>query len=312
MRKFLTQLKDGILRQNPTFVQFLGMCPTLAVTTSAINGIGMGLATTAVLICSNILISLLRKFIPKEIRIASYIVIISGFVTAVELLLHAYVQSLYDSLGLYIPLIVVNCIILARAEAYASKNPVLPSAVDGLAMGLGFTLSLTVIGSVRELLGAGSIFGISVFGAAYDPAIIFILPAGAFLTLAMLAALVNFIRNYAEAHPRKPLSKIEETVIADSEVYEENGTEIPQNHATTDIPRVEFQAAVKEMQEKEQKEAETLVFNAAKADEQAAAPITVEIPAEAPVETVTEEIIEEGIIVTDAVTTEGEEVTDHE
>ena len=312
MRKFLAQLKDGILKQNPTFVQFLGMCPTLAVTTSAINGVGMGLATTAVLICSNILISLLRKFIPKEIRIASYIVIISGFVTAVELLLHAYVQSLYDSLGLYIPLIVVNCIILARAEAYASKNPVLPSAIDGLAMGLGFTLSLTVTGSVRELIGAGSVFGISVFGAAYDPAIIFILPAGAFLTLAMLAALVNFIRNYAEAHPRKPLSKIEETVIADSEVYEETETEIPQNHATTDIPRVEFQSAVKEMQEKEQKEAETLVFNAAKADGQAAAPITVEIPAEAPVEVVAEEIIEEDIIVTAAVATEGKEVADHE
>ncbi len=250
MRKYLSQLKEGILKQNPTFVQFLGMCPTLAVTTSASNGIGMGLATTAVLICSNILISLLRKFIPKEIRIASYIVIISGFVTAVELLLHAYVQSLYDSLGLYIPLIVVNCIILARAEAFASKNPVLPSAIDGLAMGLGFTLSLTVIGSVREILGAGTWFGLSILGNAYDPAIIFILPAGAFLTLGMLAALVNFIRNYLEGHPIKPLSKIEKTVlIPDAEVY--GDTDIPQNHPTTDIPRAEFHAAIKEMQNAE-------------------------------------------------------------
>lgn len=202
MNKYLRQIKEGIVDQNPTFMQFLGMCPTLATTTSVSNAIGMGLAATAVLICSNVIISLLRKFIPKEIRIASYIVIISGFVTAVELLMKAYLHPLYESLGLYIPLIVVNCIILARAEAFASKNPVLPSAVDGLAMGLGFTLSLCVIASVREILGAGTWFGLPIMGASYHPAIIFILPAGAFLTLGILSALVNKLKAYADAHPR--------------------------------------------------------------------------------------------------------------
>ena len=194
MKNLLKQLKEGIVDNNPIFVQFLGMCPTLAVTTSASNAVGMGLSVTLVLICSNVIISLLRRFIPKAVRIASFIVIISGFVTAVELLLHAYIPSLYDSLGIYIPLIVVNCIILARAEAFASKNPVLPSAVDGLAMGLGFTLSLILIGSVREILGSGTWFGMPILGEAYQPATVFILPAGAFLTLGMLAALVKAIR----------------------------------------------------------------------------------------------------------------------
>ncbi|MCQ2433520.1 MAG: electron transport complex subunit E, partial [Clostridia bacterium] len=227
MNKYLKQLKEGIVDQNPTFVQFLGMCPTLAVTTSAVNAVGMGLAATAVLIFSNMFISLLRKFIPKEVRIASYIVIISGFVTAVELLLHAFVQPLYDSLGLYIPLIVVNCIILARAEAFASKNPVLPSAVDGLAMGLGFTCSLTLIGSVREILGAGTWFGLPILGSAYQPAVIFILPAGAFLTLGMLAALVNRIRRFADEHAAvKAEAAAEETpIIPDSEVVPETPAE---------------------------------------------------------------------------------------
>ena len=206
MNKYLKQIKEGIVDQNPTFVQFLGMCPTLATTTSVSNAIGMGLAATAVLICSNVFISLLRKFIPKEIRIASYIVVISGFVTAVELLMKAYFTPLYDSLGLYIPLIVVNCIILARAEAFASKNPVLPSAIDGLAMGLGFTVSLSLLASVREIIGSGTWLGLPLMPASYRPTLIFILPAGAFLTMGMLAALVNKGRNaaaaYAEAHPK--------------------------------------------------------------------------------------------------------------
>ena len=202
MNKYLEQIKKGLIDENPTFVQFLGMCPTLAVTTSVSNAVGMGLSVTAVLICSNLFISLLRKFIPKEIRIASYIVIISGFVTAIELLLHAFLPSLYASLGIYIPLIVVNCIILARAEAFASKNPPLPSVVDGLAMGLGFTCSLTVIGSVREILGAGTWLGLPIPGIHAKPAVIFILPAGAFLTLGFLAALVNALRRYAAEHPR--------------------------------------------------------------------------------------------------------------
>ena len=206
MNKYVKQIKDSIVDQNPVLVQFLGMCPTLATTTSVTNAIGMGLAATAVLICSNVFISLLRKFIPKEIRIASYIVIISGFVTAVELLMKAFFTPLYDALGLYIPLIIVNCIILARAEAYASKNPVLPSAVDGLAMGLGFTAALILIASVREILGAGTWLGLRVTPAAFQPALIFILPAGAFLTLGLISAAVNKGKDlaaaYADAHPK--------------------------------------------------------------------------------------------------------------
>ena len=201
MKKLLAQLKNGIFDQNPVLVQLLGMCPTLAVTTSVSNAIGMGLAATAVLICSNIFISLLRKFIPKQVRIAAYIVIISGFVTAVELFMRAYVYSLYQSLGLFIPLIVVNCIILARAEAFASKNPVLPSAVDGLAMGLGFTFALVLLGAVRELLGAGTLLGIRILPEALSMTI-FILPCGAFLTLGCLVAAVQKIRNTREDKAR--------------------------------------------------------------------------------------------------------------
>lgn len=188
-------LKTGLFTENPTFVQLLGMCPTLATTTSVKNALGMGLASTAVLICSNTLISLLRKFIPKQVRIAAYIVIISGFVTAVEMLMKAYFYDLYESLGLFIPLIVVNCIILARAEAFASKNGVLPSALDGLACGLGFTGALFLIATVREIVGAGTFFGYRVLGEGYSPAVIFVLPAGAFFTLGFLIAAVQKIRN---------------------------------------------------------------------------------------------------------------------
>ena len=201
MKGFLKQLKNGILDQNPVLVQLLGMCPTLATTTTVENALGMGLAATAVLICSNIFISLLRKFIPKQVRIAAYIVIISGFVTAVELLMRAYFFSLYQSLGLFIPLIVVNCIILARAEAFASKNPVLPSAVDGLAMGLGFTFALFLLASVREILGMGSWLGIKLLPEALNMTI-FILPCGAFLTLGILIAVVQKIRNTREDKAR--------------------------------------------------------------------------------------------------------------
>ena len=246
MNKYVKQLKRGIVDENPTFVQFLGMCPTLAVTTSAMNALGMGLAATAVLICSNIFISLLRKWIPKEIRIASYIVIISGFVSAIELLMKAYVDSLYESLGLYIPLIVVNCIILARAEAFASKNPVLPSAIDGLAMGLGFTVSLTIIGSVREILGAGTLFGMQVMGASYQPAIIFILPAGAFLTLGMLAALVNKIKQVAADHPRVPLDKIDKDILIPDEAVTAGEASLAMNVPTTQIPEAEAARAAED------------------------------------------------------------------
>ncbi len=185
---------NGIIKENPTLVLFLGMCPTLAVTTAAINGLGMGLSTMAVLICSNVFISLLRKFIPDKVRIAAYVVIIASFVTVVEMLMKAYVPALSESLGLYIPLIVVNCIILGRAEAFASKNGILASTVDGLGMGLGFTLALTIIGTVRELLGAGSFFGIPLPIENFQPMSIMIMPPGAFLTLALIVMVVNIIK----------------------------------------------------------------------------------------------------------------------
>lgn len=191
-------LKTGIIDENPTFVQLLGMCPTLAVTTSIINAIGMGLSATFVLVCSNLVISLVRKIIPSKIRIASYIVIIATFVSVIEMLLKAYVPSLSASLGLFIPLIVVNCIILARAESFASKNKPLPSAFDGLGMGLGFTLGLSVLGAVREILGAGTLFGIDLFFGMYEPAIMFILPPGAFIVLGTLLAILNVIKQKKE------------------------------------------------------------------------------------------------------------------
>ena len=188
MNKYVKQLYEGIITNNPVLVQLIGMCPTLATSTSLENGLGMGLAATAVLICSNVMVSILRKIIPQKIRIASYVVIISGFVTAIEMLMKAYLPDLADSLGLFIPLIVVNCIILARAEAYASKNGPVESAVDGLAMGLGFTFALALLASVREILGNGTIYGIPVFGESFQPASITIMPAGAFLVLGSIIA----------------------------------------------------------------------------------------------------------------------------
>ncbi len=200
--KISDQFKDGIITNNPTFVQMLGTCPALATTTSASNALGMGLSVILVLVCSNFFISLLRKFIPNQIRIASYIVIISGFVSILELLIKAYFPSLSNSLGLFIPLIVVNCIILARAEAFASKNKVLPSVIDGLAMGAGFTFALVVLGSIREMLGAGTLFGISVFGTWFEPAVLFIMPPGAFITLGFVIALVQKLRSRREKYVR--------------------------------------------------------------------------------------------------------------
>lgn len=203
MKKYLLHLKNGLIDNNPVLVQLLGMCPTLAVTTSLKNALGMGLAATAVLIFSNLFISILRKIIPNQIRIAAYIVIISGFVTAVEMLMHAYLPSLYSSLGIFIPLIVVNCIILARAEAYASKNPPIASLWDGFCMGLGFTFALAMLGTVREILGAGTILGYDITFGVYKPAIIFILPPGAFITLGCLIAAINKIRLTAELRKKE-------------------------------------------------------------------------------------------------------------
>ena len=190
----LKAFKNGLLDENPTFVQLLGMCPTLAVTTSLINAIGMGLSATFVLICSNLAISLVRKVIPSKIRIASYVVIIAAFVSIIEMLLKAYLPSLSNALGLFIPLIVVNCIILARAESFASKHKPIPSAMDGLGMGLGFTLGLSVLGTIREILGAGTILGLNIFGGMYPPAIMFILPPGAFIVLGTVLAVINAVR----------------------------------------------------------------------------------------------------------------------
>ena len=191
MKPYLERIKNGLLTENPVFVLMLGMCPTLAVTTSAINGFGMGVSSLVVLAVSNLVISLLRKIIPDEVRLPAFIVVVASFVTVVELLMEAYIPSLYAALGIYIPLIVVNCIILGRAEAYASKNPPIVSLFDGIGMGLGFTVALTIIGAIREVLGNGSFFGIAIPG--YEPMAFFVRAPGAFLVLAVLVAIMNAV-----------------------------------------------------------------------------------------------------------------------
>ena len=210
MNTCVERLKNGIITENPTFVMMLGMCPTLAVTTSAINGLGMGLTTTAVLVLSNVFISLLRKVIPDKVRIPAFIVIVASFVTLIQLLLQAYIPSLNKSLGVYIPLIVVNCIILGRAEAYASKNKVIPSLFDGLGMGLGFTFGLTCIGICREILGSGAIFGKTFIPDDYHITF-FVLAPGAFLVLAMLVAVQNRIKRQKSEKTGKPAVPAEAT-----------------------------------------------------------------------------------------------------
>ena len=184
---------NGLVKENPTFVLLLGMCPTLGTTSSALNGMSMGLATTFVLICSNIVIALLKNLIPDKVRIPAYIVVIASFVTLLQMLMQAYLPSLYASLGLVIPLIVVNCIILGRAEAFAAKNTALPSLFDGLGMGLGFTWALTLLGAVRELLGTGAVFGFTLLPSATNM-LVFVLAPGAFIVLGYLIAIVNKIK----------------------------------------------------------------------------------------------------------------------
>ena len=191
MKKYFERLYNGIVKENPTLILLLGMCHTLAVSTRAMNGIGMGLSTTAVLILSNLVISLLRKVIPDEVRLPAYIVVVASLVTVTELLIEAYLPSLYEALGIYIPLIVVNCIILGRAEAYANKNTPLLSVFDGIGMGLGFTLALTLAGGVREILGSGTFFGIQLLPKGVDPIGIFVQPPGAFLVIAFIIAIMN-------------------------------------------------------------------------------------------------------------------------
>ena len=194
MNNAMKTLTNGILKENPTFALVLGMCPTLATTTSAVNGMSMGLATLFVLVCSNVVISMLKNLIPDKVRIPAFIVVIATFVTIVQLVMQAYLPGIYDVLGLFIPLIVVNCIVLGRAEAFAAKNTVGLSALDGLGMGLGFTLSLTVLGIIREFLGAGSVFGFQIYSSQFA-ALIFVLAPGAFICLAYLMAAVNKLQN---------------------------------------------------------------------------------------------------------------------
>ena len=216
------RLKNGLITENPIFVLMLGMCPTLAVTTSAVNGIGMGLSTTAVLVMSNLLISMLRKIIPDSVRMPAFIVVVASFVTIVDFLMEGFTPSLYSALGIYIPLIVVNCIILGRAESYASKNPVLPSIFDGLGMGLGFTVALIAIGLVREIIGSGQAFGYQLLPVAdtaagtagYVPVAIFVQAPGAFLVLAVLAAIQNKVKINLEKKG-KDASKIQSGCGAD-------------------------------------------------------------------------------------------------
>lgn len=204
---FFKVFLNGLITENPTFTLMLGMCPTLAITTAAASGIGMGLATTAVLVCSNLFISLLRNVIPEKIRIPAFVVVIASFVSVVEMLMKAYLPSLSETLGMYIPLIVVNCIIFARAEAFAFKNPPVASIADGLGMGLGFTCAITILSMIRELLGSGAIFGMTVMPESYVPMAIMLKVPGGFITLGLLLALVNGIK---KAVARRQTAKKEE------------------------------------------------------------------------------------------------------
>lgn len=202
MASKLSEFTKGIIKDNPTYVQVLGMCPTLATTTSAKNGFGMGIAATVVLVMSNVVISAIRKTVPEKIRIPIFITVIATFVTIVDLLMHAFTYDLWKTLGLFIPLIVVNCIIMGRAEAYASKHGIVNSMLDGLGMGVGFTLSLTLLGSIRELLGNGTVFDVNVWGKAFNM-FVMILPPGAYLTLGLLAALFAAIAINKEERAKK-------------------------------------------------------------------------------------------------------------
>lgn len=205
--KLSEEFLKGIWKENPVLVLILGMCPSLATSSNAVNGMGMGLATTFVLLCSNVVISAVRNIVPAKIRIPCYIVVIATFVTVVDLLMQAYTQSLYNALGIFIPLIVVNCIILARAEAFASKNGVLASVFDGLGMGVGFTLALTLIGMIRELIGSGCLFGMQVMSASYEPMLLFVMASGGFLTFGILLGLFNLVVRRIEDRRRREAAR---------------------------------------------------------------------------------------------------------
>ena len=220
MKKIVKQFSDAVIRQNPILIQLLGLCSVLAISTTAMNAIGMGAAVTVVLIFSNVLISMLRKLIPNEIRIAAFIVIISGFVTAVQLIIKAYLPSLDKSLGVFIPLIVVNCIILARAEVFASKNRVLPSVLDGLFMGIGYTVALLILSMVREFAGYGTFFGIKLFGDGFVGVGMLVSPPGAFILLGIMIAAVNFILNRSK-QKKKSKEEKKELPAEEKEVCEQ-------------------------------------------------------------------------------------------
>ena len=206
-QNFLSVFLNGLIFENPTFSLMLGMCPTLAITTAGSNGVGMGLATTAVLVCSNLFISLLRNFIPEKVRIPSFIVVIASFVTMIDLFMKAYLPDLSASLGMYIPLIVVNCIIFARAESFAFKNPPVLSIADGLGMGLGFTFAITLLSVIREVIGNGTFFGATVMPASYQPMAIMLQVPGGFVTLGLLLVLVNALRKMADKKSAKKEAK---------------------------------------------------------------------------------------------------------
>ena len=228
MNKYVKTLKNGIIDENPTLRLVLGTCPTLAITTQAFNGIGMGLAATFVLVCSNIMVSLLRKVIPEKVRIPCYITIIASFVTVLQMIVKAFLPEIDKALGIYLPLIVVNCIILARAEMIAAKNTVLVSAVDGLGMGIGFTAVLTVMGMIRELFGAGTVFGLPVLSGFLPPMLVFILPPGGFFVFGVLIALANSLS-------RKNGKAVKESFVCDgncaacSEACQNEVKEAPEN-----------------------------------------------------------------------------------
>ncbi len=255
MSKKINILTNGLLKENPSFVQMLGMCPTLAVTVSAINGFGMGMATTAVLIMSNVAISALRKVIPAKIRIPAFIVVIATAVTIVGMLMETYVSSLYEVLGLFIPLIVVNCIILARAEAFAFENGVLASAMDGIGMGLGFTLSLTILGIVREFFGEFKFFGHMLFGKSAEPCLIFIQPPGAFLTLALLLAMYNQF-NISKAKKKKAIEDAERKARKEAELAAAQKAEEERERKRLEREKKKAEAAAQKAAEEAAKKAE--------------------------------------------------------
>lgn len=252
MNKYIERLYNGIIKENPTLILMLGMCPTLAVTSSATNGLGMGLSTAAVLVMSNMLISMMRKIIPNKVRIPVFIVVVASFVTIVELLIKGFLPSLNDSLGIYIPLIVVNCIILGRAESYACKNPVGLSIFDGIGMGLGFTVALTILGGLRELLGAGTIFNMKVLPEAYEPFTIFIMAPGAFFVLGVLTALQNKFKLKSATNGSGPKG---DAIACGGNCASCVGGKCAENHKALDVVKTEAAEAAARVKAKKAEEA---------------------------------------------------------